>query len=99
MGRVSGCQNRDIEPEDVSVGLDGYGGHDDQLLLGAGGKGIVEFEDSPTRVYPLYANTASGKAHHLFCSYRRHTSFLTAPRLDLTISSHSLILLYFCLTL
>jgi|UPI0000F4B3B1 hypothetical protein len=36
MGRVNGRQNRDIEPEDVSVGLDGYGGHDDQHYRGVG---------------------------------------------------------------
>lgn len=44
MGRMSGSQNRDSEPEDVSVGSESVAA----VMTGMGETGVVEFEGNAT---------------------------------------------------
>lgn len=44
MGRMSGSQNRDREPEDVSVGSESVAA----VMTGMGETGVVEFEGNAT---------------------------------------------------
>lgn len=44
VGRMSGSQNRDSEPEDVSVGSESVAA----VMTGMGETGVVEFEDNAT---------------------------------------------------